>query len=146
VTIYDGRVETSEEEALREWFDKQVIAAPDNLEAAARHIITLASSLLTLLFAVLAVAGDPLPPYFAFPGVRWLGVAAVLLLLLALAAALGTVFPYPWAANSARPDEQRVAFRRLLARKSRFMRVAAISFFLGLVALGTVLAIALLKA
>ncbi len=142
--IYDGRKETEGERALREWFDKQALAAPDNLEAAARQIITLVTSLLTILLAVLAVAGDPLPAYFAYPTVRWLGVMGVVLLLLALAAALGVVFPFREAVQSARPDEQQAAFARLLQRKSRFLQVAAIAFFLGLVALGSVLIIALL--
>lgn len=142
--IHDGRRETGEEQALREWFDQQALAAPDNLEAAARQIITLVTSLLTILLAVLAVAGDPLPAYFAYASVRWLGVAGVVLLLAALAAALVAVFPFRQTANSARPDEQRMAFGRLLSRKSAYLRVSAVSFFLGLLAFGAVVIIALL--
>lgn len=144
MTLYEGRPETSDEAALREWFDKQAASAPDNLESAARQIITLVTSLLTILFAVLAVAGDPLPGYFLYPSVRWLGVVAVLFLLLALAAAMWVVFPFRRVADKARPDEQKAVFAGLLERKSRFLRGAAICFFFGLVALGAVLIIALL--
>lgn len=143
MTPIEGRLETAEESGLREWFDKQALAAPDNLEAAARQLITLATGLLSVLFVVLAVADDPLPAYLAYPSVRWLGAAVVCLLLLSLAASFGAIFPFRDSANSARPDEQRAAFGRILNRKSRWLGVAAVTFLLGLIALGAVLLIAL---
>jgi hypothetical protein len=138
------REETPEEAALRDWFDEQALAAPDNLEAAARLIITLVTTLIGLLLGVLAVAGEPLPGYFNYPSVRWLGVAAVGLLLIALAAALVVVFPFRQAVDRNRPSEQRDAFQRILERKSAALRIAAFCFGLGLLALGAVLVIALL--
>jgi hypothetical protein len=138
------REETPEEAALRDWFDQQALAAPDNLEAAARLIITLVTTLIGLLLGVLAVAGEPLPGYFQYPSVRWLSVAAVGLLLIALAAALVVVFPFRQAVDRQRPSAQQVAFQQLLGRKSAALRVAAVCFGLGLLALGSVLVIALL--
>jgi hypothetical protein len=146
MTIIEGRPETPEEAALREWFDKQALAAPDNLEAAARQIVTLVTSLLTILFAVLAVAGDPLPAYLSYASTRWLGAGSVVALLLALAAALGVIYPFRRAVDKARPDEQRAAFRALLDRKSRFLRLAIGCFLVGLAALGVALVIALFNA
>ncbi len=144
--VVDVREETPQERALYEWFEKQALASPDTLEAAARTILGLVTALLGVLFGVLAVTADPLPAYFRLPLVRCLGVVSVAALLVALTGALGVVLPLRVEAASARPDQQVRAFQRLMARKSRWLTVAVIGFGLGLVALGTVLIVALLKA
>ncbi len=78
--------------------------------------------------------------------VRCLGVVSVVALLVALIGALGVVLPLRVEVASARLDQQARAFQRLMARKSRWLTLAVIAFGLGLVALGTVLIVALLKA
>ncbi|MBN1874572.1 MAG: hypothetical protein JXA33_10115, partial [Anaerolineae bacterium] len=55
-----GRPEPPEVKARREWFAQQSLAAPDTLEAGARVIVELGTALLSVLFGVLALAGDPL--------------------------------------------------------------------------------------
>ena len=144
--VVDVHEETEEEKALGEWFEKQALASPDTLEAAARTILGLVTALLGVLFGVLAVTADPLPAYFNLPLVRCLGVVSVAALLVALTGALGVVLPLRVEVASARPDQQARAFQRLMARKSRWLTLAVIAFGLGLVALGTVLIVALLKA
>lgn len=139
------RPETPEEARLREWWARQAVAAPDNLEAAARQIIGLVSGLLGVLFGVLALAANPLPVYLQRDDVRVAGVAAIALLLAALLAGLAVIFPQSAIAPRARPDEQAGQFAALLGRKSSALGLAAVCFGLGVVALGAALIIALLS-
>jgi len=144
--VVDIHEETPRERALHEWFEKQALASPDTLEAAARTILGLVTGLLGVLFGVLAVKEDPLPSYFRLPVVRWLGVGTVAALLVALVGTLGVVLPRRIQIASARLDQQAEAFQKLMSRKSRWLSVAVIAFGLGLLALGAVLIIALLTA
>lgn len=102
---FTSREETSEEKARREWFEKQALASPDNLEAAARLLIGLATGLLGVLFGVLALKGGPLPAYLQSPWVRGLGVFTVAAILGGLLAALAVVMPDLYRVSSRRPDE-----------------------------------------
>lgn len=144
VRVVDIHEETPAEKARPEWFEKQALASPDTLEAAARTILGLVTGLLTVLFSVLALASDPLPAYLKQPAVRWLGVGTVLAMLLALIGTLGVVLPQRIKVASGRPDEQARAFQELLAGKARWLTASVIFFGLGLVALGAALIIALL--
>lgn len=146
VRVVGVREETPAEAAQREWFEKQVLAAPDNLEAAARLLIGLVTGLLGVLFGVLTVASDKPPAYLSLPVVRQLGVVTVAFLLLGLLAALVVVLPRRVVAASTRPESQSAAFNQLLRRKSYALTVATVAFGLGLVALGSVLVLALLTA
>ncbi|MCS6911050.1 MAG: hypothetical protein NZM11_10885 [Anaerolineales bacterium] len=139
------RPETPEEARLRQWWAEQAVTAPDNLEAAARQIIGLVSGLLGVLFGVLTLAAEPLPVYLQRDDVKFAGVAAIVLLLLALLAGLAVVFPQSVAVPRARPDEQAAQFAALLGRKSGALGLAAVCFGLGVVALGAALIIALLS-
>jgi hypothetical protein len=145
-TVIGIREETPREAAQREWFEKQVLSAPDNLEAAARQLITLATALLSVLFGVLAVTNDPLPRYLALPLVRAIGIGVVLLLLLSVCAALLVVYPRRWEAASGKPESQENVFGRLLHWKGRALAVGAIAFAAGVTGLGAVLVMALLYA
>ena len=140
------RPETEEEAALDRWFEKQALASPDTLEAAARTLLGLVTALLGILVGVLAMSSDPLPAYLQLPLVRWLGVGTVVALLVALVGALGVVLPRRTRVASSRPDQQADAFQQLLARKSRWLTVTGIAFGLGVVALSAILIVALLTA
>ena len=144
--VVSVRQETEEEKALADWFDKQALASLDTLDAGGRTILGLITALLGVLFGVLAVASDPLPGYLRLPLVRRLGVAAVAGLLAALFGALKVVLPRRVQVAGARPDQQAAEFQKLLERKSRWLRVAAVAFGLGLAALGISLMVALLTA
>ncbi len=135
--------ETVRERKLDQWYAEQVLKSPDNLDSAARQIITLVTTLIAVLFTVLAVAKDPLPNYFIHPIVHWLGAATVISLLLAVLAALLALKPRHIAVASAKPDDQEEKFKDLVRSKSRALRVAGLLFFVGLVSLGTVLVIAI---
>lgn len=141
--VVEVREETPAEAAQRKWFEKQALASPDNLEEAARLIIGLITGLLGVLFGVLAITAENPPEYMALPAVRYLGVATVAALLAALLAALAVVTPLRLTARSARPDEQAVAFDKLLRGKATALYVAVIAFGLGIVGLSAVLVVAL---
>lgn len=130
---------------LDAWFAGQVLKSPDNLESTARQIITLVTALLGVLFTVLAVAGDPLPYYFVHPAVHWLGAASVILLLLALLAALVVLWPRRIEVASAKPQDQAKKFDDMVKCKASALKGAGVSFFFGLVALGSVLVIAIIE-
>ena len=143
---FNSREETSEEKALREWFEKQALAAPDNLEAAARLLIGLATGLLGVLFGVLTLKGGPLPAYLQSPVVRGLGIGTVITILFGLLAALAVVMPDLYRVSSQRPDEQQTTFRQLLRRKARYLTFGVVGFGAGIVLLGLTLIAALLSA
>ena len=140
------REETNEEKAVREWFEKQALASPDNLEAAARLLIGLATALLGVLFGVLTLKGGPLPAYLQSPLVRGLGIGTVVAVLCGLLAALAVVMPDLYRVSSRRPDKQQEAFQQLLRRKSRYLTYAVVGFGLGILLLGLTLIAALISA
>lgn len=136
-------VESPEEEAVRKWLAEQRLKSVDNLEAAARQIITLVTALLGILFGILAIAKEPLPVYLQWPLLRYLGIVSVVGLCLALACALLVVLPFAYRHYPHRPDKQRAAFTDLLNRKGFWLTGAGALFFVGLLALGVVLVLAL---
>jgi hypothetical protein len=145
-TVISTRAESSEEEAMRKWFDQQRLSSPDNLDQAARLVIGLISGLLTVMFGVLAVAQQKdLPGYLALPPVRWLGALVVVLLFVSLAGGLVVVVPFRTAAQPGQPDAQRRAFEAILQRKSSALTVSAVAFGLGIAALASALVVALLN-
>ena len=141
-----GRPESSALKARREWFEEQVLAAPDTLESGARVIVELVTALLGVLFGILALAGDPLPDYLWLPLSRPFGIACVVALLVALACALVVILPRRIAFSPHRLDEEARAFESLLNRKSRWLTASVIAFGVGLLALGIVLIAAIARA
>ena len=144
--VIKGRPEPPALKARREWFEKQALAAPDTLDAAARTLIGLVTGLLGVLFGVLAVTADSLPAYFWLPLTRPVGIACVSALLVALACALVVVLPRRIAFSPHRLDEEARAFEDLLNRKSRWLAVSVIAFGVGLLALGVILIAAIARA
>ncbi|MGC9396835.1 MAG: hypothetical protein ACP5J4_18475 [Anaerolineae bacterium] len=141
-----GRPESPALKARREWFEAQVLAAPDTLESGARVIVELVTALLGVLFGILALAGNPLPDYLWLPLTRPLGIACVVALLVALACALVVVLPRRIAFSPHRLDEEARAFEDLLNRKSRWLTAGVIAFGVGLLALGIVIIAAIARA
>jgi len=134
-----GRPLTPEEEALLERIQKLEAESPDRLEDAARQVITLVTGLLGLFLGVLAFSDAP--DYVKLVPVRWLSAAVLACYLIALGAALAVVFPrrttYPRSDLTAMAE----AWERLLARKSRFLKVAVAAFGAGTLALGIAIAV-----
>lgn len=139
-----GRPETPAEKDLSEWFAKQTLASLDNIETAARTILSLVTALIGALFGVLTVASKDLPAYLDNPLTRWLGVISVVALLLTIVGALGVLLPFHATVASHRLDQQKQAFQSILNRKSRWLKATVITFGIGVDTLGLVLIIALL--
>ena len=143
-SVLSMREETAEERRIREWFATQALESPKNLEEAARLVIGLVTGLIGVLFSVLTISADKLPGYLSLPGVRALGVAAVVLWLLSLLFGLLVVVPFQWQINPSKPASEKATFEQLLAHKSRWLTASVICFWVGVTALGIILALALL--
>jgi hypothetical protein len=137
------RAESQQQAALYAWFAEQATKSVDNLEQAARQIITLCTTLLGLLLGLLALAEDPLPAHMHWSGVQWLGGLGVAALLLALGGALYAIIPRRIPVNLNDPKDLQNEFDALLARKSRGLQVAVAGFGSAMFCLGAVVAAAL---
>lgn len=135
------RPEAPEEQALREALDKLVWQSPDQLDAAARQIVTLVTSLYGVLFGVLAFANDPLPAYLTWPAVRALGAGATVALGLALGAALVASHARRYTTGQYHLEAMRQTFQAILQHKSRWLTIATVCFAAGLAALGALLVV-----
>lgn len=144
IQVNKVEIAAPEEEALRQWLAEQRLKSVDNLEGAARQIITLVTALLGVLFTVLAVSKEPLPAYLQLAMLRNLGIVCVVALCLALGFALPVVLPLAYRHFPHRPDKQQELFAHLLRRKANLLIVAAVFFFVGLLALSLVLVLALI--
>ncbi len=142
--IVGVRAPTPEEEALARWFAEQRLKNPDTLDAAARQVVGLATGLLGLLFGVLSLSRDPLPPPLRGPLLAGLAALAVFFLLFALACSLWALRPRRLTVSS-RLADQRQAFEGLVRAKARAVAAAHLTLFLGLTALGALLVLALLR-
>ena len=127
-----SRRPTDEENDIADWFEKQEAESIDHLETAARQIITLVTTFYGLIFGVLALSSDTFAASLRLPWVTGLGIAAVLLLLLALAAALRVVMPRRYSYGEASLDRMQAAYQNILNHKFRWLRRATLLFGLGL--------------
>ena len=144
--FYEGVPETPEERALREWWANQWLKSVDNIEAAARHILTLCTTLIGVLLAILALAENDLPAYMDIVQVRVLGGGAVIALLASLIATLVVLMPRQYAASPDFPDKQATEFKRLRTFKSDALIISQVLFGLGLFLLTLVILVALWRA
>ncbi len=142
--VREVREETAQEKRLREWFEAQELESPKNLEDAARLLIGLGTGLIGTLFGVLTVSAETLPAYLALPLVKVCGVAAVGLWLLSLLAGLAVVLPFEWKVKMSQPEALERRAAEIVRRKARWLIVSAGAFGLGVLALGIVLATALI--
>jgi hypothetical protein len=137
------RAESPQQAALYAWFAEQRTKSVDNLEQAARQIITLCTTLLGLLLGLLALTEDPLPTHIHWSGVQWLGGAGVVALLVALGGALYAILPRRIPVNLNDPKDLQNEFDALLARKSLGLQVAVVGFGAGMAFLGIIVVVAL---
>jgi p-aminobenzoyl-glutamate transporter AbgT len=135
ISVGEPRLETSQEEALRLWFEEQEKAGLSNLEAGARQIIQLVTAFYGVIFGALSLGGDSLEASLHYRWVIIPGMAAVLALLGAMIAALVVVLPlFSYRYNPHKPAEQQAAYRKMVSLKSRGLRLAVVAFGIGLVA------------
>jgi hypothetical protein len=127
----------AELEALTE-IKKYQAASIDNLEAAAKQIITLVSSFYGLIFGIIALGNDKFEAPLKLVPIRLFGGAAILLWLLALAAALAVIMPRPYSYRNASLTDIQTVRQALLTFKSNWLSTALGSFGAGLVAFAVV--------
>jgi len=131
----ETRVSTAAEEALAVWFAEQQTKSVDNLEQAARQLITLCSSLLTVLLGITALSAQRPPPYLQSAFFQLCSLVTVLALLATLAAAIVVTMPGANPVISNDPDDMRNVFAELLRYKNRALRAALFAFALGMITL-----------
>ena len=134
--------QTAAETALDDWFQKQRLASVDNLETAARQIIGLSSTILTVLLGLMALTEETLPSYMAKPSIQWISWIGLIGLAAGLACALMVVYPRPIHTTNS-PEDQQNDFDALLAFKSRWLGRSVIGFGLGMASLVIVISIVL---
>lgn len=120
--------EPAAQTALANWFAEQHIHSIDNLETAARQIITLCTALLGALLGLMALTETPLPQHMQWSGVQWISGAGVVCLFAALACALYVVIPRRHPVNLNDPQNLQNTFETLLRRKQRWLWAAIITF------------------
>jgi hypothetical protein len=81
ISVGEPRRETPPEEALRLWFDEQEKKSLDNLEAGARQIITLVTTIYGLLFGALAFGSEKMEASLHYRPVLVPGTVAILAML-----------------------------------------------------------------
>ncbi len=140
-TAANPRLETTEEENLRKWFEAQQLDSIKNIEAGATALTGLNTGLLGLLFTVVAITGD-LPSYVSKVG--GMAIAAVTFWLVSLVAALGVLIPGRWMLSLGKPNAQKTLFENMRSRKEGWMLAAAIFFGLGVLMLWLALVTALM--
>mgnify|MGYP001274496853 CR=1 FL=1 len=113
---------------LSAFFDTLEQESLTRLEEAARQVITLATTLLTLAVGLLALGGDAVPPHLAAPLVLAAGAATIVALFLALVAALDVVVPARYGYRQGSLADRRQALDAMLAHKSRALRAAVVFF------------------
>ncbi len=127
---------------LSAFFDTLEQESLTRLEDAARQIITLATTLLTLAVGLLALGGDPVPAALAEMPVIGAGGAALVALFLALVAALDVVVPARYSYRQGSLADRRQALDAMLAHKRRALSAAVLFFgfaMLGLLVLAGLL-------
>jgi hypothetical protein len=137
------RPETDAEAALHAWWTDQRTKSVDNLEAAARQMITLGSALLTALLGLMALSNATLPAHMTWSGIQWLSGLGIVGLFAALAFALVVVYPRPNPVTRNDPAAEKQAFEGLLQRKSRWLSAALWAFGVGMACIVVIVLISL---
>lgn len=131
ITVVAQRKETPREAKTRAWFEEQETKAPDNLDGAATHLITLVTGQLTVLFGILALAGDPRPAYLDNSYVKVIGLITIVALWFALLLAVRVIMPSRWLVNRHQPTEQIEILGKILQRKEQHLSASLATFTIG---------------
>jgi hypothetical protein len=123
---------TDEEQDVVTKFEELETETLDNLEAGARQIISLVTAFYGLIFGAIALGQDKFEATLRLPWIVGFGSTAIVLLLLALGTALVVVIPQRYDYRESRLDDIKAAYRKMLARKSAWLRSSTILFGLGL--------------
>ncbi len=128
----NARTTTRIEQQRSAWFEQQRLMSVDNMEKAARQIITLTTALLSIVFGLLALNEAEVPPFLASGELQLAAAAGILGLFFALLTALFVVFPFPMVVTLNDPEAQADEFEFLLDRKGSFLQAAVVGFIIGM--------------
>ena len=120
---------SAQDERLEKSFDEMEQGSLKTLEDAARQIITLSTALLGAFFGLLALKDAP--DYLAFLEIKIIGAGALLAFFVALFFALAAVSPKRYDFPRASLTAKRDILNEMLARKHRFVGLAAWTFGAG---------------
>lgn len=136
VPIYDGKPLTDEQKRLNTLFDEMKKEQLTFLDEAGKRIIELSTGLLGVLFAVTAFGKDFPPPYLkGNPTAQRLAIGVLVVLVVALLAGVLTVQPRNYDYYEHNLTEMRSQLQKIVDHKSRWMKVATWTFFIGAVLL-----------
>lgn len=144
VLVLQGEASTATDEELLKWFAAQQIKSVDHVEAGARQIIALCSTLLTILFGLVALTGSAPPIYTQRALFQWLSLVGVVGLFLALFCALMVVIPSTYRVAINDPDALEARFGEILQHKTGGLNLAVVSFTIAMFCLTAMIVGALL--
>lgn len=121
--------EIPEDRRLREWFAEQEQRNFERLEEGAKVIVQLVTGLYGLLFAILALSGQP--AYLRTRVVQWLGTLGMIAFFVALLSALMTLFPWRCSFQEDNLSEMKRVNQRVLNRKFWSLAVSLGAFLAG---------------
>jgi hypothetical protein len=136
--------EPASQTALVKWFAEQRLKSMDNIEAAARQIITLCTALLGSLLGLMALSEETLPRHMQWSGIQWISGIGVVCLFIALACGLYVILPSRKPVNLNDPDALEAAFDRLVFQKNVGLQLSTIIFGIAMLCLMLVVVFSLL--
>ena len=132
IPISKGKELTDEQKRLNALFDEMKKGQLDFIDQAGKRIIELSTGLLGVLFAVTAFGKDFPPPYLKDnPTAQSLALGVLALLILALLCGVLTVQPRSYDFYEANLTAMRQELNKIVAYKSRWMKLSNWLFFAG---------------
>lgn len=139
--ILEGKPLSDEQKRLNALFDEMKKNQLTFIDEAGKRIIELSTGLLGVLFAVTAFGKDFPPPYLrANPLIQALVVATLAAFVLAVLAGVFTVQPRSYDFYESNLSAMRRELEKIVAHKSRWMKIANWTFFAGTVLLAALVA------
>jgi len=139
--VHDGKLLSDEQKRLNVLFDDMKKNQLTFLDEAGKRIIELSTGLLGVLFVVIALGKDFPPSYLkSAPLIQAIVVATLVSFVLAMLAAVLTVQPRNYNFYESNLTEMRNELLKILAYKSRWMKIANWLFFIGTVFLAVLIA------
>jgi hypothetical protein len=124
--ILTGEPLSEEQIQLEQWFREQKLKSVDHLETAGRELLALTTTLMGLVFGLLALNDDP--SYLDYLLNKFLAAGVVMGLFASLILSVTVIYPKQWNTAENLPDEQAQTFKELLTYKSKQLTYSLISF------------------
>lgn len=145
--IIEARAPTEDEVRLAKLFDDLETKQLEFLDEGAKRIAELCTAVLTLLFAITAF-GDKFPPAYMKGNslTTSFAILTLVLFLVALLASLTAALPREYKRYRHNLTEMRSVLDDIVSHKLLWVRIAGVSFLLGMAGLASFMVIVLLSA